>query len=202
MNTIKAKRKRNEKILAGLSSLDASHGSFSEIKIPRTNGISSTIRIVLAMFQGFTAMRVSSSSVPGLNPPQKLKQSGVIKIAPALLMAVSEMESAVLPLARKVRKLETEPPGQQATSTIPSAIEGCGRIIQIRSTVSAGSRSHWLTRPADIALGLDRIVLKSLTFRDIETPNMTKASAMLSVWRVSGAKASSVCEKSADMQLI
>ena len=62
----------------------------------------------------------------GNKDAQVKKLSGVMIKAKSEEKAVKVTERARLPLAIKVKKLDTLPPGQQATSNIPKAIPGEG----------------------------------------------------------------------------
>ena len=76
--------------------------------------------------------------------PQNAKLSGVVNTHAAVLMAVSETESSVLPLDNEVMKFDMLPPGHAATRIIPSAIIGDIQFLNVivRRNVSAGrSRS-------------------------------------------------------------
>ena len=59
-------------------------------------------------------------------------------MAAILENAVRLTDSAIFPLARLVRKLETFPPGHAATRNMPSAILGGGFAIEINTQVKKG----------------------------------------------------------------
>ena len=62
-------------------------------------------------------------------------------------IAVSVTASATLPLAISEKKLEAFPPGQAATSIIPSAIPVGGDQISISRMVNAGNRTYCVNNP-------------------------------------------------------
>lgn len=67
----------------------------------------------------------------------------------AVLKAVSDTESSVLPLDREVMKLDMFPPGQDATRIIPKAIIGEIQFLNVivRRKVNAGSSTSWQMIP-------------------------------------------------------
>ena len=67
----------------------------------------------------------------------------------AVLNAVSDTESSVLPLDKEVMKLEMFPPGHDATRIIPRAIIGESQFLNVivRRNVSAGSKMIWQIIP-------------------------------------------------------
>ena len=84
--------------------------------------------------------------------PQKEKFRGVVKMQAAVLKAVRETESSVLPLESEVMKFEMFPPGHDATSIIPRAIIGDIQFLKVivRRNVRAGSRISWQMIPSMI----------------------------------------------------
>ena len=51
-------------------------------------------------------------------------------------------------------KLETFPPGQEATKNNPRATLGGGLIQRTKMKVSAGSKTNWLSKPARTIFGV------------------------------------------------
>ena len=76
--------------------------------------------------------------------PQKKKLNGVTRGAKAVVIAVSETDSSMFPLDREDMKFEMFPPGQDATSIIPSATIGVmnGESASATAKVTAGSPTH------------------------------------------------------------
>lgn len=88
-------------------------------------------------------------------------------------------ESAVLPLARLVRKLETFPPGQAATRNIPKATDGGGFIISTKHQVRNGRSKNCEKTPRIKPFGFFERYLKSSNLRSRATPYMISARARL-----------------------
>ena len=62
----------------------------------------------------------------------------------AVLNAVSDTDSSVLPFEREVMKFEILPPGQDATSIIPRAIIGESQFlnVMVSRNVNAGKSTN------------------------------------------------------------
>ena len=112
----------------------------------------------------------NSALVSGLSPAQKMMFSGVVTIASRLDTPVMLIESAVLPRAICVIRLEIFPPGQAATTIIPSAILGCGFKSIVIAHVTAGSTASCARRPESGATGLRKTSMKSSIRRSSATP--------------------------------
>jgi hypothetical protein len=84
------------------------------------------------------------------------KLSGVRIIAANVAMAVRLTDNAALPLEREDIKLEIFPPGQEATSIIPSAIVGVIRFLSamVIRKVTAGSKKNCDKKPVITGFGL------------------------------------------------
>lgn len=119
-----------ESILIGFTIFAVVFGRNFFVKRPSRIGIINIIKIAFNTSQGFREIVLNVFCTGGYKFPQKKKLNGVITIASADENAVSEMERAVLPFARRVTKFEMLPPGQAATKSIPSAIPGEGFKIQ------------------------------------------------------------------------
>ena len=133
------------------------------------NGISSSGRIIL-----FSAkLRYIF--------PQKEKLSGVVIMQAAVLNAVNETDSSVLPRENEVMKLDIFPPGQAATRIIPSAIIGDIQSFNkiVSRKVNAGSSMIWHIIPSIIDFGLRTISRKDEGLMPKATPNITKARTIL-----------------------
>ena len=72
--------------------------------------------------------------------PHTAKFIGVVKMQAAVLKAVSDTDSSEFPREREVMKLETLPPGHEATRIMPNATIGEIRLphAMISRNVSAG----------------------------------------------------------------
>jgi hypothetical protein len=110
-------------------------------------------------------------------PAQIAKLSGVVKMDKIVVIPVKLIESAVLPLAKFVRKFETLPPGQAATKNIPKATLGGGCINKTKHQVKKGRRINWEHKPKKIPFGFLTKYLKSAIFNSKAIPNMIKAKA-------------------------
>ena len=92
-------------------------------------------------------------------------------------------ESSTLPFEREEMKLEMLPPGQDATSIMPRATIGViqwFRARQIRN-VTAGSPTHCRRMPVMMDLGWRNTFLNVSVFIPRATPNIMKASRMLTI---------------------
>jgi hypothetical protein len=107
---------------------------------------------------------------------QKAKLNGVMKMAAEVVNAVKLTERAAFPPANLLMKLLMFPPGQQATKIMPKAILGLGSNIKIRIKVMMGKMTHCDINPIMEALGFNKTLLKSSTFKSSATPNMIKPS--------------------------
>ena len=78
------------------------------------------------------------------NEPQRKKLNGVTSGANAVVTAVIEIESSMLPFDSEEMKFEMLPPGQDATRIIPSAIIGViqGLNANAMANVTAGKPTH------------------------------------------------------------
>ena len=63
-------------------------------------------------------------------------------MAAILENAVRLTDSAIFPLAKLVKKLETFPPGQAATRNMPSAILGGGFETETNTQVKKGNKKN------------------------------------------------------------
>jgi hypothetical protein len=72
------------------------------------------------------------------------------------------------------------PPGQAATSIMPSAMLGAGLITMISRKVKAGSSTNCPAMPMMTGLGMVSTALKSATLRSSATPNITRPMMALS----------------------
>src|SRR4051794_10327494 len=97
---------------------------------------------------GSTLTCFSSAAVCGLSPAQNRMFSGVVMVASRLEMPVIDTDSAVLPRAMWVMRLEILPPGQAATTIMPNAMDGCGFNSMVIAQVTVGRNSSCETRPA------------------------------------------------------
>jgi hypothetical protein len=99
----------------------------------------------------------------------------------AVLNAVRDTESSVLPRDSDVMKLEMFPPGQEATRIIPNAIIGDIQFLNVivRRNVSAGSRMSWHITPRKIDCGFLKMSTNVFGLIPSATPNITKANTIL-----------------------
>ena len=107
--------------------------------------------------------------------------SGVVNMHAAVLNAVSETESSVLPREKDVMKLDMFPPGQAATRIIPRAIIGEIQlsIEMTRRNVRAGRKMTWQRIPTIMDLGLRAMSRNDAGLMPRATPNITNARTML-----------------------
>ena len=100
-----------------------------------------------------------------------------------VVMAVSEMERATLPLDNDERKFEILPPGQDAISIMPNAIMGVITGLNANATrnVTAGRATHCKKTPRAIDLGFltTSMIVRGLMLK--ATPNMTKARIIFTI---------------------
>ena len=92
-------------------------------------------------------------------------------------------DSSTLPFDREDMKLEMLPPGQEATSIMPRATIGVihgFNAMQIRN-VTAGRATHCRRIPVMMDLGWRNTFLKVSSLMPRATPNMIKASRMLTI---------------------
>ena len=111
--------------------------------------------------------------------PHTAKFIGVVKMHAAVLKAVSDTDSSEFPREREVMKLETLPPGHEATRIMPNATIGEMRLphAMIRRNVNAGRSMIWHTIPVMIDFGFLTISTKFEGFMPRATPNITNPSA-------------------------
>ena len=116
--------------------------------------------------------------------PQNEKLRGVVKMHAAVLSAVSDTESSVLPLQRDVMKLDILPPGQAATRIIPRAIIGEIQFLNVivKRKVNAGRRMSWQITPRRSDCGFLTRSTNVLGLIPRATPNITKARTILMVF--------------------
>lgn len=92
-----------------------------------------------------------SKESDGSKADQRKKLTGVIINAAKDENAVSVTDNATWPRASWVKKLDTLPPGQQATNSIPNAMPvGIGKQA-IMITVSRGNKMNWENKPVATA---------------------------------------------------
>ena len=101
----------------------------------------------------------------------------------AVVMAVSDTDSAVLPLDKAERKLEILPPGHDAIKIIPSATIGVitGFNTKATANVKAGRASHCNINPTMIDLGFSTMSLSVLNLISSATPNITNARMIFTI---------------------
>lgn len=112
----------------------------------------------------------SSAAVSGLSAAQNRMLSGVVTMASRLDTPVMLIDSAVLPRAICVIRLEMLPPGHAATTIMPSAMLGCGFSSMVIAHVTAGSTASCASRPERGAIGLRNTSMKSSIRRSSATP--------------------------------
>ena len=178
-------------VLLGLRSTRARPGSQAAAAIPAATGSPRISATVVNMSAGSREKDVSSSAIPGSQLAQKPRLAGVATTAAKLETAVMPTDTLVRPPPMWVMKLEMLPPGQQATRSMPRATLGPGPSRVIRPKQAAGSTRNCVSRPMAGALGFLTKATKSLTFRSRATPNMMRATMMLSVRRLAASNASS-----------
>ena len=105
-------------------------------------------------------------------------------IARAVEIAVRLTLSSILALLRLEMKLLILPPGQDATSIIPIAMENdtAGPSAHARRKVSSGSRTSWQSIPSSTDLGFLNTSTKMRGWMPRATPYITKARIMLIVF--------------------
>ena len=84
------------------------------------------------------------------------------------------------------------PLGQEATSSMPSAMLGAGFRAMVSRNAAAGSSSECATRPITVPRGADTMPLKSANFMSSATPNSTNARITSSAINDSGVKFSRI----------
>ena len=102
--------------------------------------------------------------------------------------AVKLMERAVFPPASFDMKLETLPPGQEATIIITKAMLGNGLMIETKTKVTNGINKNCANMPTITGFGDFNKVVKSVSLISKATPNMTKASVRLANHKLSESK--------------
>ena len=128
------------------------------------------------MCSGSSENERSSAFICGSSEPQKVTFSGVRNIAPTVDSVLIDTDSAALPPARWVKKLEMCPAGQDDTSSMPRPMDGSGLINRISPKVKAGNSRWWLSSPMASARGVRSAALKSATRKSSAMPNITSAS--------------------------
>ena len=104
---------------------------------------------------------------------------GVKKIDNVEVMDVKVMDSSTLAFASELMKLEILPPGQEATSIIPRATEGCGFSMRIRANVKSGRRSSCASNPSRSLFGVASTFLNLSNDRSKAIPNIMNAKVTL-----------------------
>jgi hypothetical protein len=115
--------------------------------------------------------------------PQKKKLIGVMIGAIAVVNAVSETDSTMLPFDSDERKFEMLPPGHDATNIIPSAIIGVMTGLKASATanVIAGRANHCNIAPVIMDLGFLKISLIVRGLMPRATPNITNARMIFTI---------------------
>ena len=185
VSTTMMMKKATERYCIGFLSFCDSLGRYCEQSIPRTSGIPRRITMVLKISQnGMLSSGITRSCLSAnlrYIAPQKEKLIGVVKMQAAVLNAVSETESSVLPLERLVMKFDMLPPGHDATRSIPRAIIGLihpSNVI-VRRNVSAGRSISWQMIPRTTDCGFFMTSMNVLGLIPSATPNITKARTIL-----------------------
>ena len=179
----------------------ASAGQRCEMARPAASGTPSSMATSPSMCSGSSEKLRSSARIGSSCAAQKATFSGVATIAPSVESVLIDTDSAALPRARWVKKLEMWPAGQDDTSSMPSAIEGVGRSSWISPKVKAGNSRWWLTRPMASARGVRSAALKSASLRSSAMPNITSASTRFKPSCACGLKFSRTWSMSASMGL-
>ncbi len=186
--TMKATKIKKEIILTGLLIFNVNFGNFCAKNIPAMRGSTKIKKTDLAILKKSNPILMMEPDVSGSNPLQNLKLSGIKTTARSVAIAVSVTDNARFPLATYEKKLETLPPGQEATNNMPSANPGNGSRNQINRKVAAGSNKNCAVMPVKTALGFALSSLKLSFFSESETPNMIKANARFIAKRLSSEK--------------
>ncbi len=84
------------------------------------------------------------------------------------------------------------PLGQDATSSMPSAMLGAGFRAIVSRNATAGSSSECAASPISVPRGAETMPLKSSNFMSSATPNSTKARITSSAISDSGVKLSRI----------
>ena len=187
VSTTIAMKNATERYCIGFFSLAVTLGRYCEHKMPSTSGIPRRMTIVLKISQkgiSNSGRSILFSAKFRYILPQKEKLSGVVKIHAAVLKAVSDTDSSVLPRESEVMKLEMFPPGHDATRIIPSAIIGESQFLKVivSRKVSAGKRISWHMIPRKTDCGFFAISTNVLGLIPSATPNITKARTIFIVF--------------------
>ena len=125
----------------------------------------------------------SGASGPMNSASAIISTSGTVTTDNRLASAVREIDSATSPRAMWVRRLEVVPPGQAASSTMPTLSAGGAGISATMAMASRGSVMNCSTAPVRKALGWAKIRRKSAGVSPTPSASMMKASASgRSIW--------------------
>ncbi len=136
-----------ESIRTGLETFCVNTGKKCATAIPIISGSIKMPDMLMNKSKKLISNSLILSRRPGRVDDQNMKLSGVVKKAVKEVMAVSVTESATLPFAKNEKKLDAFPPGQAATSIIPSATPGGGDSTKMITIVSKGSKRYCDTMP-------------------------------------------------------
>ena len=129
-----------------------------------------------------------SAETSRLKPDQKTIEIGVNKTANMLEIAVRVTERAISPRLIDVKKFDTFPPGQHATTIIPNATLGGGFKINVSSKVKRGKAIIWPNIPEKTKRGLFFNSLKCSTFNPNATLNIINPKNIVSIRWLVGSK--------------
>ena len=101
---------------------------------------------------------------------------GVVSRQAKEQMAVSAIDSATWPRARKVSTLDMVPPGMAAHRASPTATPVTGFASAISAQANSGTRTIWISRPKTSPRGFCTTTRKSRTCRVAPMPSMARAS--------------------------
>ena len=175
----KATKMMIENGLSQFCNFKASVSLLARKSIPNTKGRANVRRITFITSKELSVTTFNNSAVGAYKPAQKAKLNGVITRAAIVEKAVRLTESATLPFAKEVIKLEILPPGQAATSIIPNAMLGVGSINTINIYVKNGRTINCENMPTNAGFGVLDSLLKSSTFSPSATPNIMMAKHKL-----------------------
>src|ERR1041384_2546113 len=108
----------------------------------------------------------------------KFATSGRVTTASTEFTAVSVMLSATSPRNTWLNRFAVVPPGEAASSIMPTASSGGRSNRSTKPKQTTGSSTSWHTSAIRTAAGCLRTRTKSATVSDRPKPNITTASAM------------------------
>jgi len=137
-----------------------------------------TTRAKILSMVGPTGSAISSPCPVKTSNPKAII-SGAVNTTIIPLMAVRTMDNAMSPRARKLKKFDVAPPGQQLNIIRPMATGVGGWNNQISANAPIGRSNTWHNKPTNTSIGALRILSKCRSSSLSPMVNMMTISAVV-----------------------